>query len=107
MRLTPFEKETILNFNEGEKTASVYTYNTPMRRRLDQLLKTRPDEISVVRSGEDFTEYIVPKKWIKVSPPRRVSEETKERARVRMNEFWQSNKSEEIENDTPEDDEES
>lgn len=107
MRLTPFEKETILNFNEGEKTASVYTYNTPMRRRLDQLLKTRPDEISVVRSGEDFTEYVVPKKWIKVSPPRRVSEEAKERARNRMNEFWQANKDAEIENTASEDNEQS
>ena len=97
MNLTNYERETIINYNEAEKTANVYTHNSSLRRRLDQLLKTRSDEITVVRTGDDYAEYIVPKKWIKVSPPRQTSEEAKERARKRMNEYWQSAKDTSIE----------
>lgn len=31
MRLTNYERETIINFNEGEDTASVYTHNSTLR----------------------------------------------------------------------------
>ena len=97
MKLSQYERETIINYNEADKTASIYTHNAALRRRLDQLLKTRPDEIAVERTGDDYTEYVVPKKWIKVSPPKKVSEETKERARQRINEYWQNVKGTSIE----------
>lgn len=42
--LTNYERETIVNFNEGEDTASVYTHNKPLRRRLEQLAQERPEE---------------------------------------------------------------
>lgn len=33
-KLTKYEKETIILFNEGEDTASIYTYNASLRKRL-------------------------------------------------------------------------
>ena len=33
MRLTKYEQETIILFNESESTAAVYTYNTGFRTR--------------------------------------------------------------------------
>ena len=33
-RLTKIEKETIILFNEGESTASIYTYNAGLKKRL-------------------------------------------------------------------------
>ena len=103
MNLTSYERETIINYNEGEPYASIYTHNAALRRRLDQLLKTRPDEIGVIRTCDNFTEYVVPKKWIKVAPPRRTSDEAKERARQRMNEYWQSVKDDIIESEPQKD----
>ena len=44
MNLTRYEQETIINFNEEEKTASVYTHNGTMRRRLEQLAQERPED---------------------------------------------------------------
>lgn len=90
MKLTRAEQETIINFNEEEKTASVYTHNSSIRRRLDQLFKTRFDEMKLVRSSEDYAEYIVPKKWIKISPPKQMSDEFKEAARKRLASYRQS-----------------
>ena len=33
-KLTKYEKETIILFNEGEDTANIYTYNASLRKRL-------------------------------------------------------------------------
>lgn len=40
--LTNYERETIINFNEGENTASVYTHNKKLRRRLAAALGVDP-----------------------------------------------------------------
>ena len=75
MKLTRAEQETIISYNEEEQTASVYTYNAALRRKLDCLAQERPEECRLERSAHDgqAVEYIVPKRWIKVNPPRRVS----------------------------------
>ena len=33
-KLTKYEKETIILFNEGEDTASIYTFNAGLKKRL-------------------------------------------------------------------------
>ena len=33
-KLSKYERETIVNFNEGESEASVYTFNADLKRRL-------------------------------------------------------------------------
>ena len=42
MDLTAYERETIINYNEAEQTASVYTHNKTLRRTLDKLAQERP-----------------------------------------------------------------
>ena len=39
-RLTKIEKETIILFNEGESTASIYTYNAGLKKRLLRSVKS-------------------------------------------------------------------
>ena len=34
MKLSKYEKETIINWNEAENTASIYTFNADLKRRL-------------------------------------------------------------------------
>lgn len=41
-RLTKYEKETIILFNEGEDRAKIYTYNAGLRKRLASLAKSTP-----------------------------------------------------------------
>lgn len=42
MKLTKYEKETIINFNEGEKEASIYTFNASLKRRLAEFARKYP-----------------------------------------------------------------
>lgn len=69
MKLTKYERETIINYNEADREASVYTYNLSLLRQLEDLAMIRPDR---VRRTSD-NEYTIPKGWIKVITPRRLS----------------------------------
>lgn len=42
-KLTKYEKETIVLFNEGEDTAHIQTYNAGLRNRLEMFSKKYPD----------------------------------------------------------------
>ena len=35
-KLSKYEKETIINWNEGENIASIYTFNASLKRRLER-----------------------------------------------------------------------
>ena len=84
MDLTAYEKETIINYNEGEPTASVYTHNRALRRTLDKLAQERPEDCRVDRVSHEGTavDYIIPKAWLKIRPPRIASEAQKAASRA-------------------------
>ena len=44
MGLTRYEQETIVNYNNGDKLASVYTADPIVIRRLDKLVKKYPED---------------------------------------------------------------
>lgn len=76
MELTRYEQETIINYNEEEKTASIYTHNRALRRKLDRLAQERPGDCrpGPTTHGGQAAEYIVPKAWVKVNPTRIIGE---------------------------------
>ena len=41
-KLSKYEKETIINWNEAENTASIYTFNADLKRRLTEFPKVSP-----------------------------------------------------------------
>ena len=77
--LSNIEKETIILFNEAERTASVYTYNVALIKKLTQLCDERPDEVTFDRAnGHGAMDFTIPKKLIKVTASRILSPEEKE-----------------------------
>lgn len=70
--LTKVERETIINFNEGERTAGVYTHNAALKRKLEQLAQEHPDDCHLTKASHDgeAADYTIPKSWIKIKPPR-------------------------------------
>ena len=77
--LTPYERETCINYSYGDDTASVYTFDRKLQNKLNKLAKDRTDVIIVKNDGES-TEYELPKSFIKVSPPRQVNYTEEQRA---------------------------
>ena len=68
MRLTNEEKETIILFNEADKTATVETFQGKIIRRME-----KEGVIPVRETPEGAKKYIVPKTWIKVTPPKKMN----------------------------------
>lgn len=74
MKLSNIEKETIINFNEGERVASVYTHNAALIKQLSELCRTHPEQVrQAAANGWGGMTFELPKKWLKVSPPRVLS----------------------------------
>lgn len=74
MGLSNLERETILLFNEAERTASVYTYNAALQKQLSGLCAAHPDQVCQTEdNGRGGLTFELPKKWIRVVPPRVLS----------------------------------
>lgn len=71
---TKYEKETIINFNEEESTAIVSTYNKALLKKLESYSE-RSSDCRRINGDDEFGEYIVPKRWVKVLFPRQYSDE--------------------------------
>jgi hypothetical protein len=75
--LTRFEKETIINFNEAEDVAYIFTYNRSWQRHLENKLELKP----VKDNGFGGKEYEIPKDRI---PMPRAKKRFSPEARKRM-----------------------
>lgn len=72
--LSNTEKETIILFNEGEPTASVYTFNAALQRQLLEQHSLHPEQVTVTYQGSHgAVDFQIPKKWVKIVPPRVLS----------------------------------
>lgn len=70
-----YEKETVINFNNAEQNASCYTLNTHKRQMLLNFAEEYPDDVKIISKRDDMVEVTFPKKWVKIRPPRKLTEE--------------------------------
>jgi len=63
-KLTRYERETIINFNEDEEMANIFTYNRRWQEHLEKKLGLKP----IMDNGSGGKEYEIDKRRIK--PPR-------------------------------------
>lgn len=81
--LTKYEQETIILYNNEEKTAVISTYDRSLIRKLDRKLEEYP-ELQKIKGNEDGAEYILPKRWLKVSFPRKLTDDQRAEMSARM-----------------------
>ncbi len=84
MKLSRYDQETIVNYNAGEQTATVYTRDKTVMRKLDTLVAEFPDTYKLTGQDEVSKTYFFPKSFIGYRKPRAVSTEQRERARQMM-----------------------
>ncbi|MCM1218866.1 MAG: hypothetical protein NC548_30660 [Lachnospiraceae bacterium] len=84
MKLSRYEQETIVNYNAGEQTATVYTRDKAVMRKLDTLVADFPDTYSLIGKDEVSKTYSFPKSYVSYRKPRTVRTEQRERARQIM-----------------------
>ena len=81
MKLSRYEQETVVNYNAGEQTATVYTRDKAVIRKLDTLVAEFPDTYNLIEQDEVSKTYSFPKSYISYRKPRVVSAEQREQAR--------------------------
>ena len=72
--LSLYERETIINYNEAESSANIYTHNVALRNKLLKLSQTETD-LRMIHLGADM---------IEVEVPRKLSEQTRLELKERM-----------------------
>lgn len=85
MELSRYEQETIISYNEAEKTASIFTHNKALRRKLERWAEERPEDCRLIRTTQDgqAAEYEAPRDWLHIYPPRMVKPLTEEQKQQR------------------------
>ena len=73
-RLTNYERETVINYNADDKTASVFTWDHRLQAALESLPEAKVLAKGMHQHPEDhYVHFEVPKSWVKVKPPKYVS----------------------------------
>ena len=70
MKLSRYEQETIVSYNAGEQTATIYTRDKAVMRKLDTLVANFPDTYKLVKQDEVSKTYSFPKSFVSYRKPR-------------------------------------
>lgn len=90
MKLSKLERETIVLFNEAEAQAEIYTFNEALQKQLAGLCALYPDKVSMTQEGRcKGQSFTLPKKWVRVMPPRVLSPAQRE-VLDKMNRRWKN-----------------
>lgn len=68
---------------------------TALKNKLLRYAEERPDEVKLIVENDDGSAFFhIPVNYVKVSPPRKVSDEQKEAAGERFKKMWEEKKGE-------------
>jgi hypothetical protein len=87
MKMTRYEKETIINFNAERSTASIYTRDPAVIRKMDSLVNDYPDIFKCIAESDVDKIYESPKTAITYRKPGNITEVQRSAARERMRHF--------------------
>ena len=71
---TLLEQETNINYNRFDEHAIVYTAAPSNIRKIEKLLVEYSDKVTRINSTDDSIMVKVPKNWVKINPPKKLSQ---------------------------------
>lgn len=67
MRLSKYEKETIILTSEGDEIVSIYTFNASLKRRLAEYSKKYPELAKLIKwTAEGSVTYVLEKSRVSI-----------------------------------------
>ena len=85
--LSRYEQETVVNYNAGEQTATLYTRDKAVMRKLDRFVADFPDTYKLTGQDEVSKTYSFPKSYVSYRKPRTVSTEQRDTGKVMEHHF--------------------
>lgn len=88
--------EFVIEWIKGNDYAGVTVPSgTALKSKLMRYAEERPDEVKLMVENKDGSAFFhIPINYVKVSPPRKVSEEQREAAGERFRKMWEEKKGE-------------
>ena len=82
-------RETAVNYCAGDKTITLFTAENKYINKINKLKEKYPDDVNIKVQNEDGSIVVnLPIKWFKFpSPPKKVSEETAQKAAERFRNY--------------------
>ena len=84
MKLTREEHETIINYNAAEHSATVYTRDKTVMRRLDALVIEYPEHYRLIGETDIDKTYEMPKSHVNYRKPKLLNQKRRESLREQM-----------------------
>ena len=78
-KLTKAEQETVINFDNELDTASIYTHDSRLIKKLRELRKQYPEQFILEHREHGSVTYTIPKRCVGIRPP--YSEKRREQQR--------------------------
>lgn len=72
-------QETNINYTKEDDMAEVFTTALADIKKLDRLAFAHQDDIRIRQKADHTRTYLIPKKWIRIRPPKQYSEEEKQK----------------------------
>ena len=81
-------RENNIEWEQGDDTVTALFQNNRFQSKIRRLVEERPDDIRILEENKDGSILVqFPLKWVKVGPPRRVSEEQKAKSAERFQKY--------------------
>ena len=80
MKLSKYEMETIVNYNADDQTATLYTRDPAIMRKIDALVIEFPDIYKCIGETDIDKTYEMPKSYVSYRRPRKLTEEQRKNA---------------------------
>lgn len=82
MDLTKHEQETIINYNQTNEPADIYTFDKKLQKKLIQYATDYPEEVAIKKEEEDGSiSFSIPKSYIHINKPKKLNLSPEERER--------------------------
>ena len=80
--------ENVIEWQRDSQKATITICQKSMINKIRKLAEARPNECQIIAENKDNSIVAhVPRKWIKISPPKEVSDEFRQQAGERLNKF--------------------
>lgn len=83
-------RENNIEWEQGDDIVTALFQNNRFQSKIRKIVEERPDDIRILEENKDGSILVqFPLKWVKVGPPRRVSEEQKAKSAERFQKYWE------------------
>ena len=90
LKLSNEEQETIIRWDRKNQEALAYTFEPTLKRKLEALAESYPEQVKLVAADNGSVEYTLPKKLISIRTPRKartLSEEEKKNLATKLAQY--------------------